>query len=251
MKLENKVAIVTGGANGIGRAISLGLAKEGANMVIADIDIMQAKAVAADVSAIGRKAISMAVDITKSEDTLRMAEKTLETFRSIDKMVNNAGGPTKSQSFFHDSSEEVWDSVIALNLKGMRNCTRAVINHMVNKRRGKIINIDSITGMVGTSLMVDYSTAKAVIIGFTMALAKEVAVYGINLNAISPGAILTKGLEMFPELREGRKKTTRFDRLGAPDEVASMAVFLASEESNYITGQNFPVCGIQNSSPGV
>ena len=228
-----------------------GLAEQGAAVVIADIDAHNGNEVADEIMASGREAMIMEVDVARSEDTKRLASATLDKFGAIDILVNCAGGPAREEALFHKSKEEVWDRVIDLNLKGVRNCTRAVINHMIDRRSGKIINIASIVGLVGTAGMVDYSAAKAGIIGFSMALAKEVAGYGININCVSPGAVHTKGLDMFPELMEELKPTTGFNRVGMPEEIAGMVVFLASEDANYITGQNYPICGIQNLSPGV
>lgn len=156
MKLENRIAIVTGGANGIGRAITRSLAKERADVVVADIDIEHANEVADEIMALGRKVMTMGVDVTKSEETKRMATATVDKFGAINILVNCAGGPAPVRSFFHESEEEVWDRVIGLNLKGVRNCTLAVINHMIDRRSGKIINIASIVGLIGKAGMVDY-----------------------------------------------------------------------------------------------
>jgi NAD(P)-dependent dehydrogenase (short-subunit alcohol dehydrogenase family) len=247
MKLENKIAIVTGAANGIGRAIALGLATGGAGVVIADVEIEPANELAGEIRTLGREAMTIEVDVANSKDTKRMVAATLDKFGAIDILVNNAGGPaTGRQSLFHKSEEEVWDYVISLNLKGVRNCTRAVINHMIDRRRGKIINIASTSGVIGSTGMVDYSAAKAGIIGFSMALAKEVANYGINVNCVSPGPIQTRSLLSFPEKMEEAKQITGLGRVGRPEEVAAMVVFLASEDADFITGQNYLMCGLMN-----
>jgi NAD(P)-dependent dehydrogenase (short-subunit alcohol dehydrogenase family) len=165
---------------------------------------------------------------------------------SVDTLVNCAGGPDSVEVFFRGSVEEVWDRVIAVNLKGVRNCTRAVINHMIDRRYGKIVNIASLAGVVGGYSKVDYSAAKAGVIGFTMALAKEVAGFGINVNCISPGPIQTRALLIHPEYVEQGARMTGLGRVGKPEEVAALAVFLASDEAGFITGQNYPICGIKN-----
>jgi len=144
---------------------------------------------------------------------------------------------------FCESREEVWDSVLGVNLKGVLNCCRAVINHMIERRKGKIVNLGSTAGVVGDAGLADYSAAKGGVIAFTKALAKEVGPYGINVNCVSPGPIDTQGLALLPEIREKAKKATVLGRLGRPEEVANLIVFLASEEADYIVGQNFLLCG--------
>ncbi len=183
MKLENRVAIVTGGANGIGRAISLALAKEGADVVVADIEIEPANEVANEIKALGRRAIAIKTDVSKSEEVKQMAKTTLGEFVQIDILVNSAGGSARERgTLFHESIEEVWDYVLGINLKGVLNCTRAVINHMIERRSGKIVSIASTAGIHGRAGTADYSAAKAGIIGFSMALATEVAAYGMNIS---------------------------------------------------------------------
>jgi len=184
-------------------------------------------------------------DITKSNETKRLAKKTLDEFGKIDILVNNAGGSAREkQTLFHESKEELWDFVLGLNMKGTFNCTRAVINHMMERRGGKIVSIASIAGMIGEAGMVDYSAAKAGIIGFTMALAKEAAPYGINVNCISPGEIQTRWTVTSKEKKY--MKLIGLGRLGKPEEIAAMVVFLASDEAAFITGQNHGVCGLWN-----
>ncbi len=248
MKLENRVAIVTGGANGIGRAIILGLVKEGADVVVADIEIEPANEVVNEIRALGRKAIAMKVDVVKSEETKRMAKATLAEFGKIDILVNNAGGSARERrSLFHESKEEVWDYVLGINLKGVLNCTRAVINHMIERRTGKIVSTASTVGIAGDAGLADYSAAKAGIIGFSMALAKEVAGYGINVNCVSAGTTQTRAMDTLPKKKvEEFKRTTGFGRLVRPEDIATMVVFLVSDEANFITGQNYLVCGLQN-----
>src|SRR5512136_1692624 len=193
MKLKDKIGIVTGGANGIGRAIAMTLAKEGAGVIVADIDYDQANKVADEIKALGCEAMAIRTDVTKFNEASLMAKTVLEEFKKIDILVNNAGGSARERAtLFCESTEEVWDYVFKTNLKATFNCTRAVIEHMIQRRGGKIVNIASDTGLVGYAGFVDYSTAKAGIIGFTHALAKEVASYGINVNAVAPGPTATR-----------------------------------------------------------
>lgn len=245
MQLKDSVAIVTGGASGIGKAISLQLAQEGASVVIADIDVEGAKKVSDEIKTIGRRAMVVKIDVTRSEDVGQKIKAVLDEFGKIDILVNNAGGTAREKGgAFHESTEEVWDWVIALNLKGVRNCTRAVINHMMQRRSGKIINNASVSGVIGAANRVDYSAAKAGVIGFTKALAKEVAPYGIYVNSVSPGPTETSLLFAASlERQRTLKESVLLGRFGKPEEIASMVVFLASDEASYITGQNFIVDG--------
>ncbi len=249
MELEGKVAIVTGAAMGIGRACALQLAKEGADIVLADIELQEANRVADEIKVIGRRALAIKTDVTKSTEVNQMVKKALEAFGKIDILVSNAGqGARERASLFCDSSEEVRNFVITLNFKGVLNCCRAVINHMIENRSGKIVNIASVAGMVGSSAgMADYSAAKAGIIGFSMALAKEVGSYGINVNCVSPGPIETEPILALPEaVREQWKKSSYLGRLGKSEDVAAVVAFLVSDEAGFITGQNYAVCGARN-----
>ena len=246
MKFKGRIAIVTGGANGIGRATSLRLANEGAEVVIADLEIGPAKKVADEIMELGREALAIEVDVAKSEDAKRMAAAALDAFGKVDILCNIAGGPAPEQVPFNEKKEEVWDRVIAVNLKGQLNCAREVINHMIERRYGKILNMASSAGLLGMVNMVDYSAAKGGVISFTRALAKEVARYNINVNAISPGTVMTRGLQMFPERWEEFNKMSGMGRVGTTDEIAALIAFLVSDEASYITGQNYPICGLLN-----
>ena len=222
------------------------MAYEGANVVVADIAVEQANIVTSQVRATGQKAIAMSVDITKSQDANQMVKTVLDEFGRIDILVNNAGGSAREKgSLFCESTEEIGDWIVGINLKGVRNCTRAVIEHMIQRQTGKIISTASITGIVGNIGQVDYSAAKAGIIGFTKALATEVAPYKINVNCVSPSTTETEriALRLPEEVKEGERKTTLLGRLGEPEDIANMVDFLASDEANFITGQNFIVDG--------
>jgi len=248
MTLKDKSAIVTGAGRGIGRAIALKLAEEGADIVIVDIDMENANRVVSEIRTLHREAIAVRADVTKREDVNQMAKTVLDKFGKIDILVNNAGGSARERNaLFHESAEEIWDWVIALNLKGTLLCTRAVINHMIQRGSGKIINLGSVSGMIGQYKIVDYCAAKGGVIAFTKALAKEVSPLGINVNCVSPGGIQTAATGWFSEeeLVE-KKKLSYLKRLGTPDEVANTVAFLASDGSSYITGQNIPICGGRN-----
>jgi 3-oxoacyl-[acyl-carrier protein] reductase len=250
MQLKDKNAIVTGGANGIGRAIGFRLAREGANVVVADIDSKQADKVVDEIKALGRKAIAIKVDVTKMNEVKLMVDAVLKEFKRIDILINNAGGSGREKaSLFYESTEDTWDYVLDLNLKGTFNCSRAVIGHMIQRSSGKIVNMSSRVGLVGGSMFVDYSAAKAGVIGFTRALAKEVAPYGVNVNAVAPGSTEAGGVLNLPRDKFDIHKLEQgsgLGRLAKPEEIAAMVVFLTTEDANFITGQVFPVCGLGN-----
>lgn len=245
MKLADRVAIVTGAARGIGREIALTLVREGAKVTICDIDIEPLNDVASEIEAAGGQSLASKVDVTKSADLNQMVEATLQRFGGIDILVNNAGGSARDQaSDFHEAKETVWGSVIARNLNGTLACTRAVINHMIERKSGKIVNLASVNGISGQAGFVDYSAAKAGIIGFTKALAKEVNSYGINVNAVAPGVIETRVVEQIPkETMEEILKKLNLNRLGQPEDVANAVLYLASDEASYITGHILVICG--------
>jgi NAD(P)-dependent dehydrogenase (short-subunit alcohol dehydrogenase family) len=245
MKLKGKVAIVTGAGQGIGRAIALSLAREGADVVVNDINLETGKSVSEEIKVAGHRALAIRADVTKSKEVKDMIRGVLRDLGRIDILVNNAGGSAREKaSEFSVSREETWDSVLNRNLKGVLICTRAVINHMIERQSGKIINIASLAGVIGMAGMAEYSAAKAGIIGFTKALAKEVGRYGINVNCVSPGPIKTIAAEQVPKdidaLAVGRKVV---DRVGEPQDVANLVVFLASDDACFITGQNYSVDG--------
>jgi len=249
MSLKGKIAIVTGSASrgGIGRAIALRLAKEGTDVVVADIDMEQGGEVVGEIKTLGRRALLVKTDVTMSQDTNLMAETALKEFGKIDILVNAAGGDSwprwKRRFLFHESTEEVWDFIIALNYKSVLNCCKAVIEHMMERQSGKIVSIASTAGVVGTPGTAEYSGAKAAVIGFTRTLAKEVGQYGINVNCISPGPIATATYPKTEELWEKRRQTMALRRMGTPEEIASMVACLVSDDASYMTGQNVIVCG--------
>ena len=249
MRVKDKVAIVTGGAGAIGREISKLLAMEGAKVVVADLNVAEADKVVNEIKTLGTKALAIDLDITKIDKAEQLAKATLDNFGQIDILVNVVGGSAgpfikTKLGFFAQSNKERWEEIIGLNLLGTFNCTRAVINHMIERRSGKIVSISSTSGVIGMQKAAEYSAAKAGIIGFTKALAKEVGPYGINVNCISPGVVGTpRVLEMAKELIPEWTKGIKLGRLAKPEEIASVVFFLVSDESSYITGQNIVVDG--------
>ena len=245
MKLADRVAIVTGAARGIGREIALALVREGAKVSICDIDIEPLNDVADEIKAVGGQALASKVDVTKSAEINQMVEATLQTFGGIDILVNNAGGSARDRaSDFNEAPEEVWKATLERNLHGTLGCTRAVINHMIERKTGKVVNFASVNGISGQAGFVDYSAAKAGVIGFTKALAKEVNSYGINVNAVAPGVIETRVVEQIPkETITGIIESLNLNRLGQPEDVANAVLYLASDEASYVTGHILRVCG--------
>ncbi len=251
MRLKDKVAIITGGGGGIGGEVCSLFAEEGARLLIAEIDLNAAAKKVKDLEVKGYKAETTEVDVRNLEAANQLIKRALETFGQIDILVNVAGGSAgvflkSKHSIFAESSPDRWKEIIDLNLYGTLNCTRAVINHMIKRQSGKIVNLSSIAGMIGMQKAAEYSAAKAGVIGFTKALAKEVAPYGINVNCVSPGVIGTARVRNMPkESVDSWLEGIPFGRLGEPDEVARAILFLASSESDFITGENIPVTGGQ------
>lgn len=242
MKLNGKVALVTGAAQGIGKAIALLLARNGADIVVSDINLEKAEETAKEIRAIGPKAMAVKVDVANLSDVERMVTGILEKLAKIDILVNNAG-ITRDKLILR-MTEEDWDAVLGVNLKGTFNCTKAVVRHMAKQRSGKIVNIASVVGEMGNAGQANYSASKAGVIGLTKTIAREYAQRGINVNAIAPGYIETPMTEALPEkAKEELIKLIPMDRLGKPEDVAEAVLFLVSEESSYITGQVLNVNG--------
>ena len=243
MTLDGKVAIVTGSARGIGREIALKLASAGADVVVNDVgDKAPLEAVSAEIKAKGRKSLAIIADVSSSAEVNKMADETVAAFGRIDILVNNAG-ITRDQLLMRMTDED-WDKVMAVDLKSVFLCTRAVVRHMIKQRWGRIISLSSITALVGNPGQANYAAAKAGIIGFTRTLAKEVASRGITANAIAPGFIDTEMTRNLKEdWKEELKKQIPLGRFGTPADVAETVAFLASEEAGYITGQVLGIDG--------
>jgi 3-oxoacyl-[acyl-carrier protein] reductase len=236
-KLEGKIAIVTGGARGIGGQIATAFAAEGADIVIADVlgeDV--AALVLASIAESGQRSLLIKTDVSDEQQVRAMVDAALAEFGQIDILVNDAG--TFSQHAFAELPVSEWDRVISVNLRGVFLCTRFVLPGMLERKRGKIINVASQLGQIGGIEMVHYSASKAGVIGMTKALAREVSTLGIHVNAIAPGPILTDMMAEETEEWAARKLSELpMGRFGEAHEVAPTAVFLASDDSSYYVGQ--------------
>jgi 3-oxoacyl-[acyl-carrier protein] reductase len=243
MKLEGKVALVTGASRGIGREVALELAKEGANVAVNYAGSeAKAAAVAEEIRSLGREAIVIQADVSDANSVEGMVKQTVEAFGRLDILVNNAG--ITKDNLLMRMKEADWDEVININLKGVFLCTKAVTRQMMKQRSGRIINMSSIVGVSGNAGQANYVAAKSGVIGLTKTTAKELASRGITVNAVAPGFITT---DMTDKLNEETKsemlKQIPLARLGEPIDIARTVVFLASEDSRYMTGQTLHVDG--------
>jgi len=240
MDLSSRVAIVTGGARGIGREIALTLAEAGAAVVVSDIE--DAELVAEEVRALGPRSRAVITDVTSSASVNEMVETVAAELGRIDILVNNAG--IARDQLLMRMSDQDWDSVLNVNLKSVFLCSRAVLRQMIKQRWGRIISISSIVGIMGNPGQANYASSKAGIIGFTRTLAREVGSRGITVNAIAPGFIQTRMTEQLgEEQKQEISKRIPLGFLGTPRDVAEAVVFLASEKARYITGQVLGVDG--------
>ena len=242
MRFKERVVLVTGSAQGIGREIAMAFAKEGADVVISDVDLEKAKETSAEIEGLGRRSLALKMDVTSFSKVEEALNLILDKFTKVDILVNNAG-ITKDNLLLRMSDAE-WDAVINVNLKGAFNCTKAVTRPMLKKRSGKIINIASIIGIIGNPGQINYAASKAGIIALTKTTAKELASRNINVNAIAPGFIQTQMTDKLSEdVKQKMKAAIPLGKLGQPSDVACACLFLASEEAAYITGQTLIVDG--------
>ncbi len=241
--MYRRVAVVTGAARGIGRAIAEKLALLGANVVIGDMLIELAGQSAEEISKLsGQKMLPCKVDVTDPKSSSELIDLALKEFGKVDILVNNAG--ITRDMLIMRMEESDWDAVLDVNLKGAFNCSKAVIRTMMKQRYGRIVNISSVSGQAGQAGQTNYSASKAGLIGFTKALAREVASRQITVNAVAPGYIPTSLTNDLPEdLKKSILTATPVGRMGQPDEIANAVAFLASEEAAYITGQVLAVDG--------
>src|SRR3990167_880767 len=242
MRLKDKVALVTGSARGIGREIALCFARQGAHIVIWDVNLEAAKQTQKDIEALGVKGMGTEVDVTNFNRVEEAINKILDKFQKLDILVNNAG-ITKDNILLR-MPEADWDAVISVNLKGTFNCTKAASKVMLKQRQGKIVNIASIIGIIGNFGQANYSASKAGIIALTKTTAKELASRGICVNAVAPGFIQTEMTAKLPqEIQEKMLAQIPLGRFGKPEDVARLCLFLASSEADYITGQTIIIDG--------
>lgn len=243
LSLAGKVALITGAARGIGRAIAETLAQRGADIVMADRNIDQAVVTAQEIAAAsGRRVVAFRVDVADSASVKAMVEQALAQFNHIDILVNNAGVTRDNLIMRMDEAD--WDLVIDINLKGVFNCSKALVRPMMKQRSGRIINISSVSGLAGQAGQANYSSSKAGVIGLTKALARELGSRQITVNAVAPGFIPTELTKDLPEeLKTESLKAIPLGRWGTPQEIASAVAFLASDEAGYITGHVLSVDG--------
>jgi meso-butanediol dehydrogenase / (S,S)-butanediol dehydrogenase / diacetyl reductase len=253
MRLVGKSAIITGAGRGIGKATALRFAREGADILVPDLDLATSQQTAGAIAALGRKGVSMQADLTRTTDIQGMVETALREFGKIDILVNNAGITQVRDPM--QLTEADWDRTLALNLKTVFFCSQAVAREMIRRRTGVILNAASISGRSGKPMMVDYCASKFGVIGVTQALALALAKHGIRVNAVAPGIVDTdmwvgidrewSALEGKPtgEMKRSRVAAIPLGRIETPEDVANLYTFLASDEADYITGQTYNVCG--------
>ncbi len=243
MRLENQTAIVTGGSRGIGEAIALRLADEGANVAVcASRSIEGAETVAAKIRAKGREAIALKADVSQAEDVSALIKRVIDTWGKVDILVNNAG-ITRDNLIMRMKDEE-WDEVLDVNLKGAYRCIKAVTRAMMKARSGRIINVSSVVGLMGNAGQINYAASKAGLIGITKSAAKELASRNITVNAVAPGFIPTDMTSELPDdLKTKLIELIPLGTLGKPEDIAAAVAFLASPDANYITGQVIVVDG--------
>lgn len=237
MRLKDKVAVVTGSGRGIGRDIALAYAREGAHVVISDVDPATARATAADAAKISAKSLSIAADVSKLEDINTLIDGTIRQFGRIDIIVNNAMKIVPGK--LEELSEQAWDTTMNIGLKGAFLASQAAARHMIGQKSGCIVNIASVAGLFPYNWAGSYSVVKAGLLMLTKLQALEWAPYGIRANAITPGYIRTPGTEgMYsdPQIYEGRRKGVPMGRVGSGEDITGVAVFLASEDSQYTSG---------------
>jgi 3-oxoacyl-[acyl-carrier protein] reductase len=242
MELKGKVALITGGAQGIGKVTALLLAERGADIAISDINREGAEGTAKEIERLGRKGLGLEGDVSNPADAERIVDTTVEKLGGIDILVNNAG-ITRDGLLLRMAVED-WDAVLNVNLKGTFNCSKAAIKYMIKRKSGRIVNIASVVGEMGNAGQANYAASKAGIIGLTKSIAREYAQRGINVNAIAPGYIQTPMTEGLSEkVKEELKAQIPMAKLGTPLDVGNAIYFLVSDASSYITGQVLNVNG--------
>jgi NAD(P)-dependent dehydrogenase (short-subunit alcohol dehydrogenase family) len=255
MEFLDKKCLITGAGNGMGRATALEFAKKGADVIVNDINLVAARKVAKEIETLGRRALVIKADVTKKNEVEDMVNLSISKFGKIDILVNNIGEFGPNHPTIMELEEDEWDRKIRINLKSVYLCTHAVVNHMVKRKEGKIINVSSTGGKRGVPGYSHYCAAKFGVEGFTQSIAKELSKYGIRVNAVAPGLVDTqlgqrsrkvsakvKGISYEDYIKSMCSKVP-LGRLGSPEDIANVIVFLASKESDYITGQSITVSG--------
>lgn len=239
---DRKVAIVTGGGQGIGRAITLDFAEAGIDVVVADINLEMAEAAAAEAAAAGSVPLAFELNVADARNVEALVEKVTEKYGRIDYLINNAG--ITRDALMMRMGDDAWQAVIDVNLTGTYLCSKAVIRVMMKQRDGRIVNISSVVGAMGNAGQTNYAASKAGVVGFTKSLARELAARGITVNAVAPGFIQTAMTDALPDkAREELVNLIPSGRLGTPEDVAAAVRFLISEDASYITGQVVHVNG--------
>ncbi|MDP2681859.1 MAG: 3-oxoacyl-[acyl-carrier-protein] reductase [Deltaproteobacteria bacterium] len=242
MILKDKIALVTGAAQGIGKAIALRLANSGADLAVLDMNLEKAEETAKEIEKLGRRAIALKANVASLQEAETIMDETVARLGAIHILVNNAG--ITRDALILRMKEEEWDAVIDVNLKGTFNCTKAAVRYMSKQRYGRIVNIASIVGEMGNAGQANYSASKAGVIALAKTIAREFAIRNITCNAVAPGFIETAMTQALPEkVREGLAKQIPMGRLGAPEDVAEGVLFLVSDAANYITGQVLNING--------
>jgi 3-oxoacyl-[acyl-carrier protein] reductase len=242
MRLKGKSALITGSAQGIGKDIALLFAKEGCDIAVSDINLQMAEETAAEIAKSGVNTIAAGGNVAAFDDCRDMVEKAVSHFGKLDILVNNAG--ITRDGFLMRMKEEDWDMVLDVNLKGTFNCIKAVARHMSKQKSGKVINVASVVGEMGNVGQANYSASKGGVIALTKTAAREFAIRNINVNAVAPGFIVTAMTDKLSDkVKEGLTSQIPLGKLGYPRDVANAVLFLASEESSYITGQVLNING--------